>query len=212
MEPAMLTAATSTSNTDGRKAITIDCRRWQPIWCADALPSLQLSVVRRKLWRRGRNTTIPIVFQVGADPVEMGLVASLNRPGGNVTGVTSLNLEVGTKRLELMHVLLPKAANMAVLVNPSNVTNTEGDTKALQTAAGALKLVLYVLQASADRDLDKAFATLSQQRIGGLVIGPDLFLQSRAEQIERASQAQPKSPRSSSRPAGWALRASCRSG
>jgi putative ABC transport system substrate-binding protein len=135
------------------------------------------------LTARATNTTIPIVFQVGADPVEMGLVASLNRPGGNVTGVTSLNLEVGTKRLELMHVLLPTAPSMAVLVNPSNVTNTEGDSKALQAAAGALKLKLYVLHASADRDFDKAFATLAQQRVGALIIGPDPFLQSRAEQI-----------------------------
>jgi putative ABC transport system substrate-binding protein len=132
---------------------------------------------------KATNTAIPIVFQVGADPVAMGLVASLNRPGGNVTGVTSLNLEVGPKRLELMHVLLPKATSMALLVNPSNATNTEAESKAIGAAARALQLRLYVLHASADRDLDKAFASLVGQRVGGLVIGPDSFLQSRTEQI-----------------------------
>jgi putative ABC transport system substrate-binding protein len=162
----------------------------------DRLPTLAADLVRRRvaviaaiggppqaLAAKATNATIPIVFQVGADPVAMGLVASLNRPGGNLTGVTSLNLEVGPKRLELMHKLLPKATSMALLVNPSNATNTQAESKAIEAAARALQLRLYVLHASADRDLDKAFASLVEQRVGGLVIGPDSFLQSRTEQI-----------------------------
>jgi putative ABC transport system substrate-binding protein len=162
----------------------------------DRLPTLATDLVRRRvaviaaiggppqaLAAKATNTTIPIVFQVGADPVAMGLVASLNRPGGNVTGVTSLNLEVGPKRLEFMHVLLPNAASMALLVNPSNVTNTEAESKAIDAAARVLQLRLYVLHASSDRDLDKAFTSLVEQRAGGLIIGPDSFLQSRTEQI-----------------------------
>jgi putative tryptophan/tyrosine transport system substrate-binding protein len=162
----------------------------------DRLPTLAADLVRRRvtviaaiggppqaLAAKATNTTIPIVFQVGADPVELGLVASLNRPGGTVTGVTSLNLEVGPKRLQLMHELLPTATSMALLVNPSNATNTETEVKVLQATARALGLKLNVLHASADRELDAIFATLVEQRVGGLIIGPDSFLQSRTEQI-----------------------------
>jgi putative ABC transport system substrate-binding protein len=133
---------------------------------------------------KAANTTIPIVFQVGADPVKMGLVASMNRPGGTVTGVTSLNLEVGPKRLELMHELVPTATRVALLVNPSNATNTEAEVAGLDAAANAMRLHLDVLHAGTDRDLDDIFASLSHE--GGrsaLVIGPDTFLQSRTDRI-----------------------------
>jgi putative ABC transport system substrate-binding protein len=133
---------------------------------------------------KAANTTIPIVFQVGADPVKMGLVASMNRPGSTVTGVTSLNLEVGPKRLELMHELLPTATRLALLVNPSNVTNTEAEEAGLDAAANAMGLHLDVLRAETDHDLDDVFASLAHG--GGksaLVIGPDTFLQSRSDQI-----------------------------
>jgi putative ABC transport system substrate-binding protein len=133
---------------------------------------------------KAANTTIPIVFQVGADPVKMGLVASMNRPGGTVTGVTSLNLEVGPKRLELMRELVPTATRMALLVNPSNATNTEAEVSGLDAAANAMRLHLDVLHAETDRDLDHVFASLPHE--GGrsaLVIGPDTFLQSRTDQI-----------------------------
>jgi len=113
----------------------------------------------------------------------MGLVSSLNRPGGAITGVTSLNLEVGPKRLELMRALMPTATSMALLINPTNATNAEAETTVLRTTAGALGLQLNVLHASAERDLDGIFATLVQERAGGLVIGPDSFLQSRTEQL-----------------------------
>jgi putative tryptophan/tyrosine transport system substrate-binding protein len=162
----------------------------------DQLPALAADLVRRRvtviaaiggppqaLAAKATATTIPIVFQVGADPVEMGLVASLNRPGGNLTGVTSLNLEVGPKRLELMRELMPTATTIALLVNPTNAFNSESETKGLQTAARALGLELSVLHASADRELEGIFTALVQQRASGLVIGPDTFLQSRTEQI-----------------------------
>jgi putative ABC transport system substrate-binding protein len=132
---------------------------------------------------KATNTTIPIVFQVGADPVAMGLVASLNRPGGTITGVTSLNLEVGPKRLELMHELVPAVKNLVLLVNPSNPTNTEAETRALKATANALGLQLNIFNAGSDRDLDGIFAVLHEQKIGGVVIGPDPFLQSRTEQV-----------------------------
>jgi putative ABC transport system substrate-binding protein len=132
---------------------------------------------------KAANTTIPIVFQVGADPVELGLVASLARPGGTVTGVTSLNLEVGPKRLELVHELLPAAGSLSLLVNPSNATNTEAEAKASVAAAQALGLHLAVLHAQSDRELDEVFAALGKERGSGLVIGPDPFLETRSEKI-----------------------------
>ena len=132
---------------------------------------------------KAANTTIPIVFQVGADPVKMGLVASMNRPGGTVTGVTSLNLEVGPKRLELMHELFPTATAMALLVNPSNATNTEAEEAGLEAAANTMGLRLNVLHAESDRELDGVFTTLGRERGSAVVIGPDTFLQSRSDRI-----------------------------
>jgi putative ABC transport system substrate-binding protein len=162
----------------------------------DRLPMLAADLVRRRvsviaavggppqaLAAKATNTTIPIVFQVGADPVKLGLVASLNHPGGTITGVTSLNLEVAPKRLELMHELLPAATSLTLLVNPSNATNTEAEERVLQATAQALRIQLNVLQAAADSDLEGVFARLAEQHVGGLVIGPDTFLQSRTRQI-----------------------------
>jgi putative ABC transport system substrate-binding protein len=132
-------------------------------------------------------TTIPIVFTTGGDPVQSGLVASLNRPGGNVTGVTTLNVEVAPKRLQWAHELVPTATNIAVLVNPTN-PNTETELRDLQSAARALALQLHVLHASTERDFNTAFATLPQLRAGALVIsGTDTFLISRSEQLAALS-------------------------
>jgi putative tryptophan/tyrosine transport system substrate-binding protein len=123
-------------------------------------------------------STIPIVFRLGADPVALGLVASLNRPGGNLTGIFTLAGELGPKRLELLHELVP-TATVAVLVNPTNpVTETLRD---LQAAARTLGLQLHVLHASVERDFDTVFATLTQMRVGGLVIASDAFFNSRSE-------------------------------
>jgi ABC-type uncharacterized transport system substrate-binding protein len=113
--------------------------------------------------------TIPIVFGVAVDPVEVGLVASLNRPGGNVTGVTNLNVEVGPKRLELLHELLPSVTVIAVLVNPASPAVVELFMRGMQAAARTLGLKLHVLHASTEREFDTAFATLVQLRAGALV-------------------------------------------
>ncbi len=132
---------------------------------------------------KAATATIPIVFGVAADPVEVGLVASLNRPGGNVTGVTNLNVEVGPKWLELLHELVPTATNIALLVNPTSPSIAEPFSRALQGAARALGLQLHVLHASTERDFDTVFATLVQLRAGGLVIMPDVFFNARSDQL-----------------------------
>lgn len=127
-------------------------------------------------------TTIPIVFEMGADPIAVGVVGSLNRPGGNLTGVSSLNVEVTPKRLELLHELLPTAAVIAVLINPTSPT-ADSQLKELQAAGRVLGLQLLVLQASAERDFDTAFATLLQPRAGGLVIASDGFFATHSERL-----------------------------
>jgi putative ABC transport system substrate-binding protein len=123
------------------------------------------------------------VFYLGADPVEVGLVTSLNRPGGNLTGVVTLNVEVAAKRMELLHELVPTATIIAALVNPTAPVLAETATRDLQAAARTLGLQLHVLQASSEREIDTAFATLDQLRAGGLVIGTDALFNSRSEQL-----------------------------
>jgi putative ABC transport system substrate-binding protein len=119
---------------------------------------------------KATTTTIPIVFIIGFDPVEVGLVKSLARPGGNLTGVTLLGVELGSKRLELLHELVPTA--VAALVHPNTPAAATQSTD-LQTAARALGLKLHVLHASTERDFDTVFATLLQLEAGGLVVGND---------------------------------------
>jgi putative ABC transport system substrate-binding protein len=159
----------------------------------DRLPALAADLVRRQMAVIAVNTpaaqaakaatsTIPIVFATNDDPVEMKLVSSLNRPGGNLTGVTTLAVELGQKRLELLHELVPAAAIIALLVNPTNPT-AETQSRDLQTAAATLGLRAYVLHASAEGDFDMVFATLVQLRVGALVIGPDPFFTSRIDRI-----------------------------
>ena len=132
-------------------------------------------------------TTVPVVFAVAVDPVKAGLVASLIRPGGNMTGVTNLGAELGPKRLELLHELFPSATAIAVLVNPANPALTEPFLRAVQPVARALGVQLHVLNASTDRDLDAVFATLAQARAVPLMIMPDLFFTTRAEQLAALS-------------------------
>jgi putative ABC transport system substrate-binding protein len=131
---------------------------------------------------KSATTTIPIVFEMGADPIAIGLVGSLARPGGNLTGVSSLNVEVTPKRLEILHETVPTAAVIAVLVNPTSPT-AESQLRNLQAAAGARALQLQVLHASTERDFDTAFATLLQLRAGGLVVASDTFFASHSEQL-----------------------------
>jgi putative tryptophan/tyrosine transport system substrate-binding protein len=132
---------------------------------------------------KAATTTIPIVFETAGDPVQLGLVTSLARPGGNLTGVTSLNAEVGAKLLELLHELVPRATIIGLLVNPNNPNVAEPTTKSLQGAARTLGLETHALHASADHDFDTVFATLVQLRAGALVIGPDPFFITRSEQL-----------------------------
>jgi putative ABC transport system substrate-binding protein len=136
-----------------------------------------LSVVAAK----AATVTIPIVFEVGVDPVSSGFVASLDRPGGNITGVTNLNVEVGPKRLELLHELLPSVTVIAALVNPTNAVLGEPFVRGLQAEAGGLGLQLQIVSASTEQDLDKVPAELVQSRAGGLVIMSDQFFSSRIE-------------------------------
>jgi putative tryptophan/tyrosine transport system substrate-binding protein len=164
------------------------------------LPALAAELVRRQvavivaaggtpaaMVAKTVTTTIPIVFGVAVDPVEAGLVASLNRPGGNLTGVTNLNVEVGPKRLELVHELLPTATIIAVLVNPTSPIFGELFSRAMQQAARTLGLELHVLHASTDHDFEAAFGRLLQLRAGALVISPDVFFNTRSEQLAALS-------------------------
>ena len=128
-------------------------------------------------------STVPIVFTAGFDPVEAGLVPSMNRPGGNITGVAFLDVELGPKRLELLRELVPMANTVAVLVNSSDPARAETTTRKLQAAARILGLQLRVLHASTDDELDAVFARLVQLRIDGLVIGGEPFFNSRSEQL-----------------------------
>jgi putative tryptophan/tyrosine transport system substrate-binding protein len=122
---------------------------------------------------KASTATIPIVFGTAGDPIDLGLVASLNRPGGNVTGVTSLNIEIEPKRLELLHELLPSVSTMALLVNPAVPALAERSSRISQVAAQALGLQLHVVYASNDRDFDAIFERLTQLHAGALVIAPD---------------------------------------
>jgi putative ABC transport system substrate-binding protein len=161
----------------------------------DLLPALAADLVRRQvkvialgglpatLAARAATTTIPIVFQLASNPAEIGVVASLNRPGGNLTGVTSLNVEVAPKQLEMVHEVVPMATVIALLVNPANQLQAERATRDVQAAAHEFGLRLHVLHAGAERDFDTVFATLDQLRSGALVIGPDSLFFDRREQL-----------------------------
>jgi putative tryptophan/tyrosine transport system substrate-binding protein len=126
---------------------------------------------------------IPIVFFVAGDPGELGLVARLNRPGGNLTGTTTLTLEVASKWLELLHELMPTTSAFALLINPTSPALAEIQSRDLQAAARKLGLQVHLLEASTERDFDTAFARLVQLRSGGLVISSDSFFERHSEQL-----------------------------
>jgi putative ABC transport system substrate-binding protein len=162
----------------------------------DRLPALAADLVRREvsvivapgstpaaLAAKAATATIPIVFQVGTDPVAAGLVASLARPDGNVTGVANLNIELGPKRLELLREIVPTANIIALLVNPTSSFIADTISRDMQSAARTLGLQLRILYASTEREFDTAFATLVQLQAGALVIAPDTFFISRSEQL-----------------------------
>ncbi len=159
------------------------------------LPELAADLVRRKvavlatpgstpaaLAAKAATTTIPVVFSIGGDAVETGLVASLNRPGGNVTGFSSMNWELVAKQLGLLHELLPAAVRFAVLINPTN-QNKEFVTRDAQAAAAAMGLQVEILAAGTSRDITTAFATIVQRKVDALLVSPDALLASRISQF-----------------------------
>jgi len=168
----------------------------------ERLPELAADLVNRSvaliaapnnataLAAKAATATIPIVFLVGDDPVRLGLVASLNRPGGNITGVTSLNRELGRKRLELLHELLPSATVLAVLVKSDNPNTAEYQSNEVQAEANAFGLQLHVLQASHEEDFDTVFAEAGEIRAGGLVISPDPLFLDHSEQLAALASRQ----------------------
>jgi putative ABC transport system substrate-binding protein len=161
----------------------------------DRLPELAADLVRRKvtviaattttaaLAAKAATATIPIVFEIASDPIALGLVASLNRPGGNLTGVTNVNIEVAPKRLELLHEIVPTATTFALLINASNPTLAESTTRDIRASARTLGLQLHVVSATTDNEIDDAFSSLAKLRAGGVVIGSDPFFSSRSERL-----------------------------
>src|SRR5262249_5897456 len=164
----------------------------------DRLPALAADLVRRQvtviaatttpaaLAAKAATTTIPIVFEGGIDPIRVGLVGRLDRPGGNITGITQLGVEVSAKRLEFLRELLPTARVMALLVNPTDPT-AKVTVSMVQAAARAFGLELHVLNASSESDLDGVFAKLNQLKANGLVIGGGSFFVSHSEQLAALS-------------------------
>lgn len=138
---------------------------------------------------KAATSTIPVAFLVAVDPVASGLVSSLNRPGGNLTGITTLNIEVGPKRVELMHELIPAAKKLALLVNPSNPYNTEVTLRDLGAAAQKFGLDLRVVQAADEDGIVKAFVAMAEMRPDGLVIGTDGFLIIHSEKLAQLALA-----------------------
>jgi putative tryptophan/tyrosine transport system substrate-binding protein len=161
----------------------------------DRLPALVADLIRHQVTvivaaatpvavaAKAATAAIPIVFEVSADPVQVGLVDSLNRPGGNLTGVTTLNVELGPKRLELLHEVVPTMRSIALLVNPASPLNAEHLSRDTQTAARTFGLELHVMHASTERDFDTVFASLVQMKARALVIGNDAFFLNRSEQL-----------------------------
>ena len=162
----------------------------------DRVPALMADLVRRRvavivtpsiatvaLAAKAATATIPIVFGIGEDPVRVGLVGSLARPGGNVTGANFFATEVAAKRLRLLHDLVPKAVRLAVLVNPASVSNTESTLRDVQEAAPALGLKIEILNATTIGEIDAAFAALARERADALFVGPDGFFTSRRGQF-----------------------------
>jgi putative tryptophan/tyrosine transport system substrate-binding protein len=166
----------------------------------DRLPTLVADLVGRQvtvialpastpgaLAAKAVTTTTPIVFYIGLDPVELGLVDSLNHPGGNITGVTGWNVMVGPKRLELLHELIPSATILALLVNPTSPNLAEADAKEQQAAAHTLGVELRVVHSSSERDFDNVFAAVVNMGAGGLVIGTDSLFNTWKEELAALS-------------------------
>lgn len=141
--------------------------------------------VTSALAAKAATSTIPIVFEIGADPIGAGLVSSISRPEGNITGVTSLNAQVGTKRLELLHELLPAARAFALLVNPANPQNAEATISLLQSVASVRDLKLHVVRASSEQEFEDAFLQVGSLRADALVLANDIYYALRSEALGR---------------------------
>jgi putative ABC transport system substrate-binding protein len=162
----------------------------------DRLPALATDLVHRQVAvivaagtpvavaAKAATTTIPVVFLTGADPVQLGLVSSLNRPGGNLTGIAALNTAAVSKRVELLHQLVPASNVIALLTNPVNPFS-EFETSELREAADALGLILRTMNATNDTEIDAAFADMSRERIAALIVSPDPFLMSRRDHVAK---------------------------
>ncbi len=162
----------------------------------DRMPAMLADLVHRRvavivvagstpgaLAAKTATAAIPIVFSVGGDPIQEGLVVSLNRPGGNLTGVTIMNVELMPKRLELLHAIVPTATIVGLLVNPTSPNIAESETRNAQAASRVLGLQLHVLNASTANEIDMAIATFAQRGAGALLIGGDVFFAGQRKQI-----------------------------
>jgi putative ABC transport system substrate-binding protein len=162
----------------------------------DRLPALAADLVRQRvtvlvalggtasaLAAKAATATIPIVFRMATNPVESGLVASFNRPGGNVTGVTTMGADLGSKQLEILREMVPATTVMALLINPTNPSIANFQIRDVPAAALKLGVQLHMLNASTERDFEPVFSTLSKLNVGGLVIGADTFLNTKSEQL-----------------------------
>jgi putative ABC transport system substrate-binding protein len=188
-QPGMLKALSDNGYFEGRN-IELDYR-WGP---PEQMPALAAELVRRRvavIFAGGppaaraammTSTTIPIVFGIGEDPIKEGLVASLSRPGGNVTGFTNFSNQLVAKRVELLHELVPKATELGFLANPTN-PNLEPDTAEVRAAAEALGLRLHVVTAGSERELESAFESVVRQRLGALLVGVDPWFREQRERI-----------------------------
>jgi len=167
----------------------------------DRLPALASELVQAKvdviatpgslssaLAAKAATSSVPIVFEMGADPIGSGLVVSLNRPGGNITGVTSLNAQVGSKRLEMLRELLPSVDTFALMVNPNSRQNAEATTRLLQAAASTLQVKLKLLQISTEQEFERAFVQVRELGAGALVIANDIYYALRSERLGALAQ------------------------
>ena len=160
------------------------CLQLCRIWCAVGwLSSPRPVATTLPRWQKAATTTIPIVFGVGDDPVRLGLVANLARPGGNATGINFLASELTAKRLGLLHDLVPKAVRIAVLINPADAPTAATILQDIPDAARPLGLQIQILNASTSREIEAAFATLERDRADALFVAPDGFFSSRRVQF-----------------------------
>jgi putative ABC transport system substrate-binding protein len=164
----------------------------------ERLPALVADLVNRKVRvialpgstpaaqaAKAATANIPVIFGVGGDPIQLGLVSSLNRPGGNLTGVTALSVELAPKQLQLLHELMPTMTAVAVLINPTSPALAEATLRDLHAATRTLGVQLHVVHASTDSELDTAFASVANLRIGGLIIASDAFFTSQVQKLAR---------------------------